>query len=195
MRGALSLQKEESDSPFFDSAVKSSARSQNEDEGLAHEEEDYIEGVDISVPVSRRTATPFIPPSQDLKTSSNSEDTSSTEELDDFCYSELNREEVLEAERQELLELIEGALSPAKLRLEGCPRFHFGIQEYTTEDLSIAEHSTDLESLPRPFLSLNLDPHLMGVGGDDSWTASVHDEHTLHPDSYSFEFSFSFLNA
>ena len=91
----LPLQKEESDSPFFDSAVKASARSQNEDEGLAHEEEDYIEGVDISVPVLRRTATPFIPPSQDLKTSSNSEDTSSTEELDDFCYSELNREEVL----------------------------------------------------------------------------------------------------
>ena len=27
----------------------------------------------------------------------------------------------------------------------------------------------------RPFYSLNIDSHIMGVGGDDSWTASVHE--------------------
>ena len=27
----------------------------------------------------------------------------------------------------------------------------------------------------RPFYSLNIDSRIMGVGGDDSWTASVHE--------------------
>ena len=34
---------------------------------------------------------------------------------------------------------------------------------------------------PRPFIAVNLDAALMGVGGDDSWTACVHDEFLITP--------------
>lgn len=38
----------------------------------------------------------------------------------------------------------------------------------------------------RPFYSLNIDSRIMGVGGDDSWTASVHEDFLLQPETYSF---------
>ncbi len=41
--------------------------------------------------------------------------------------------------------------------------------------------------------SLNLDPFLMGVGGDDSWTQCVHDGFLLPPDEiYEFDVSMTF---
>lgn len=70
--------------------------------------------------------------------------------------------------------------------------FNFSAQSYTTEDLSLATHSTDLEYHPRPFTSLNIDPFIMGIGGDDSWTACVHEEYLLPPEEYSYGFTFSF---
>ena len=82
---------------------------------------------------------------------------------------------------------------PVSLRVDCSKRFNFSLQEYCTEDLQAALHSTSLEAFPRPFLSLNIDPYLMGVGGDDSWTASVHDEHLLDPEeTYSFDLAMSF---
>ena len=38
---------------------------------------------------------------------------------------------------------------------------------------------------------LNLDAKLMGIGGDDSWSATVHDEALIHPGVYEFGVSFS----
>lgn len=84
--------------------------------------------------------------------------------------------------------------------------FNFSVQEYSTEALSIASHSTSLDEY-RTLVShdkdysdqhlkhgftLNLDPFLMGVGGDDSWSACVHEEFTLPPSLYSFKISMSF---
>ena len=99
--------------------------------------------------------------------------------------------------------------------------FNFSLQEYSTEALSIASHSTALDSYTMQIpcradgsalgtyseehivsshekgnygrgLSLNIDPFLMGVGGDDSWSACVHEEFTLPPSLYSFKVSLSF---
>lgn len=36
----------------------------------------------------------------------------------------------------------------------------------------------NLEKRIRSFYSLNIDSHIMGLGGDDSWTASVHEGNT-----------------
>lgn len=71
--------------------------------------------------------------------------------------------------------------------------FHFSAQPYTTEDLARAVNTAHLETQPEPFTSLNLDAFLMGVGGDDSWTASVHPKFLLKPDIYSFTFTFDFF--
>lgn len=70
--------------------------------------------------------------------------------------------------------------------------FNFSAQRFITEDLSTATHHTDLEYFPRPFLAVNIDPFLMGVGGDDSWSASVHEDFLIAPDNYDFEFVFTF---
>lgn len=63
-----------------------------------------------------------------------------------------------------------------------CPqRFNFSAQPYTTEDLSLATHSHILERFPRNFISLNIDPFLMGVGGDDDCSVStVHEDNLLY---------------
>ena len=82
----------------------------------------------------------------------------------------------------------------AALRISS-PRapFCFSVQPYTTEDLALASHATELEACPRPFFSLNLDAQIMGLGGDDSWTASVHDEFLVPSDQrHHLAFSFSF---
>lgn len=95
--------------------------------------------------------------------------------------------------------------------------FNFSVQEYSSESLSIASHSTSLHrcstmgedvghilddtNSKQLFASkkggieglfLNIDPFMMGVGGDDSWSACVHEEFTLQPDVYSFKVSISF---
>lgn len=86
-------------------------------------------------------------------------------------------------------------LSRPAVRISSQSKFNFSILEYLTEDLEQATHSAQLESKPRSFLSLNLDPFLMGVGGDDSWTACVHEEFLLRPKIYEAEFSFQFFDS
>jgi hypothetical protein len=65
------------------------------------------------------------------------------------------------------------------LRISCNRRFNFSAQLHTTEDLARAKHTTDLAAYPRSFLAVNIDPYLMGVGGDDSWSACVHPEYEL----------------
>ena len=65
------------------------------------------------------------------------------------------------------------------LRISAPRPFDFSAHRYTTEDLNAAQHPHELT--PRPFIAVNLDAALMGVGGDDSWTACVHDEFLITP--------------
>jgi hypothetical protein len=87
-------------------------------------------------------------------------------------------------------------ISPYTMRIDGIPRFGFSVLEHTTEDLIRASHNTTLDTFPREFLALNIDPYHMGIGGDDSWTACVHEEHMLpQREEYAFELAFSFLDS
>jgi hypothetical protein len=74
--------------------------------------------------------------------------------------------------------------------------FNFSVQEFSTESLARVTHSAELEaasSAKAPSgIWLNVDPYLMGIGGDDSWTACVHDSFTLQPKPYDFKVSVSF---
>lgn len=65
------------------------------------------------------------------------------------------------------------------LRIESNSKFNFSAQRYSTKDLTQAMHINDVAAHPRPYLCVNLDPHLMGVGGDDSWSACVHEVYLL----------------
>jgi hypothetical protein len=67
----------------------------------------------------------------------------------------------------------------AALRISSDRLFSFSAQRHTTEDLTVATHINELTAHPRGFLAVNVDPYLMGVGGDDSWSSCVHKEHEL----------------
>lgn len=76
-----------------------------------------------------------------------------------------------------------------------CQPFHFSTLRHTIEDLSAAKHTYELENSERPFVCLNIDPYIMGVGGDDSWSACVHDEFLLPPAKYSFQLALSIFRS
>lgn len=90
------------------------------------------------------------------------------------------------------LQLIRSDGNRQRVKIRSSQPFNFSAQPFTTEDLINAVNNVSLEKFPRPFACVNIDPFLMGLGGDDSWTASVHDEYLLVPGIYSFDFSFSF---
>jgi hypothetical protein len=107
-------------------------------------------------------------------------------------------EHEIDATSKDALTLPPGLNQPAGqnssiiMRISSNQHINFSTQPFLTEDLALATHASDLEYHPRPFTSLNIDPCLMGIGGDDSWSACVHEDHLLLPDIYSFDLSFSF---
>ena len=82
-----------------------------------------------------------------------------------------------------------------KLRISSPTPFNFSAQYYTTEDLEQMSHSVMLEHFQRSWVSMNIDPFLMGVGGDDSWTACLHDEYLVKPQVYTYELFFDFYSS
>lgn len=65
--------------------------------------------------------------------------------------------------------------------------FAFSALAHLAEDLAKVKHPEQL--LPRPFTAVNLDHRIMGVGGDDSWSACVHDEYLVRPGRFRFAFA------
>jgi hypothetical protein len=87
--------------------------------------------------------------------------------------------------------------------------FNFSVQEFTPEALSATTHSSGLfrralvcksgnqqggKNSDVKGVYLNIDPYLMGVGGDDSWSACVHEGYLLPPAVYNFKVSLAFHN-
>mmetsp|Transcript_13788 Transcript_13788/g.22820 ORF Transcript_13788/g.22820 Transcript_13788/m.22820 type:complete len:1982 (+) Transcript_13788:151-6096(+) len=79
-----------------------------------------------------------------------------------------------------------------------CSRpFSFSILPCTTEQLSSASNSADLLKYERESnqACINIDPYLMGIGGDDTCSSCVHDDYLVHPDKYDFQLAFSVRNS
>lgn len=73
----------------------------------------------------------------------------------------------------------------------GLPLLSVSALPFTIDDLDEGErkhnrHITDLT--PRDFISLNLDLQQTGVGGDNSWGARAHEQYTIHPREYRYQF-------
>lgn len=62
--------------------------------------------------------------------------------------------------------------------------FHFDTLHYTISDLADAGHPYELTRLPETLL--HIDTAHMGVGGDDGWTAPVHEEFLVQPGQYCY---------
>lgn len=70
---------------------------------------------------------------------------------------------------------------------ESSSLFAFSALPHLAEDLAKVMHPEQL--LPRPFTAVNLDHRIMGIGGDDSWSACVHDEFLVRPGRFRFSFA------
>lgn len=75
------------------------------------------------------------------------------------------------------------------LRVTGAPFFHMDVQRYTIEQLTQAKHTYDL--VPNDTVTVHIDGWHMGVGGDDSWSPSVHSEFLIEPGEYQYRFRIS----
>lgn len=65
--------------------------------------------------------------------------------------------------------------------------FAFSALPHLAEDLTEQMHPESLA--PRPLTVVSLDHRLMGAGGDDSWSACVHDEFLIMPGQFKFGFA------
>jgi beta-galactosidase len=80
-------------------------------------------------------------------------------------------------------------LEVGALRTTG--NFHFSISEYSQTMLASAFHTHELASNEHVYV--NIDHAHMGVGGDDSWSPSTHEEYLIDKKHYRYSLVFGLL--
>lgn len=70
--------------------------------------------------------------------------------------------------------------------------FAFSVSPYSLDNLTQSKHTSDLQEEDHWYV--RIDHKHMGVGGDDSWTPSVHKEHQLLEKQYRYSLGFSHSN-
>lgn len=68
-------------------------------------------------------------------------------------------------------------------------QFQFSVSPYSQATLEQAKHTNEL--VADDYLHLHLDAHHMGIGGDDSWTPSVHQAYLLRETQYRYQLTFA----
>ena len=76
----------------------------------------------------------------------------------------------------------------------GAPLLEASAWPFSMEQLEKATHTNELP-LHGQSITVNLDLHQMGVGGDDSWGARTHPEYMLPAKDYSYKFRLSPLRG
>jgi len=70
------------------------------------------------------------------------------------------------------------------LLVKGDPTFEFSATYYSLDNLTKANHTTDIKEAH--YTTLNIDLTQAGLGGDDSWRPRTHPEYQLRPGKYRF---------
>ncbi len=78
-------------------------------------------------------------------------------------------------------------LQLASLSVDGL--FHFGVSPYSQKMLDHAKHTNEL--IADGALHVSIDGYHMGIGGDDSWSPSVHEEYLLTDNEYNYSLIFN----
>jgi len=69
--------------------------------------------------------------------------------------------------------------------VDGQP-FQFSASPYTVAEFERARHNHELRATEGGCIHVHIDAAHMGVGGDDSWSPTVHDEYLVAPKKYEF---------
>ena len=80
------------------------------------------------------------------------------------------------------------SLTVGCLTVEGS--FHFNVGRYSRAQLRDTKYEYQLK--PEKGIYLNLDGYHMGIGGDDSWSPSVHEDDLLKAGRYHYQLSFAY---
>jgi len=80
-------------------------------------------------------------------------------------------------------------LTLGELHIEG--NFHFSVSRFSQQQLTDAKHTDELMDQQRIYVCI--DHQHMGIGGDDSWSPSVHPEYLLTDKAYQYQVSLSVL--
>ncbi|MTI15203.1 beta-galactosidase [Sansalvadorimonas verongulae] len=83
-----------------------------------------------------------------------------------------------------------GSNQPAVI-VQGTKPFIFTVSPHSTHTIEKAEHTVEISNSNTQRTYLRLDGFHMGIGGDDSWSKSVHDEYLLLSDLYRYELTLS----
>lgn len=75
------------------------------------------------------------------------------------------------------------------------PTMQFSVSPYSVKAFDKAKHDHELKSDGDGTLYLQLDALHMGVGGDDSWSPTVHEEYLVKPGKYEFGIDFVPLSS
>jgi hypothetical protein len=67
------------------------------------------------------------------------------------------------------------------------PSCTFSAQSFCVEDLRNAGSIDDLSNCKNCFTSVNVDPYMMGLGGDDEWFLSYDEKLLIPPSKYEFQ--------
>jgi beta-galactosidase len=71
------------------------------------------------------------------------------------------------------------------VRMDG-QTFQFSASPYTVAEFERARHNHELRAAEGGCIHVHIDAAHMGVGGDDSWSPTVHDEYLVPPKKYEF---------
>lgn len=81
---------------------------------------------------------------------------------------------------------------------EGSPPMQMNASLFSRDELHCSRHEYELQDLVKQgarTVSLHLDALMMGVGGDDSWSPSVHTEYLVKPGIHSFPLSMALISS
>ena len=78
------------------------------------------------------------------------------------------------------------------IKVTGLPLLYVSAWPWSLEDIESAAHPYELPQ--RDFITVNIDYKQMGVGGDNSWGAKIHDEYTLPAKEYEYSFLIEPIN-
>ncbi|WP_375752984.1 beta-galactosidase [Vibrio sp. HN007] len=70
--------------------------------------------------------------------------------------------------------------------------FHFGVSQFSQDKLAAAKHPNELVAEDKVYL--RIDHQHMGVGGDDSWSPSVHPEFLITDKKFRYQICFAMVN-
>ncbi len=83
-----------------------------------------------------------------------------------------------------------------KLKIGGIEitgEFQFSVSRYSQKQIADARHTNELTASQN--LYVRIDHAHMGVGGDDSWSQSVHEEYLLNKQHYRYQLLFSMVSV